>query len=125
MSMMDRLFNKKRKKSPEPPPQGGLPGISTNIAGPVSYQAESNISPGGRESRPYQDLEADLADLIVSLDEGSGEGSLTVFQDRIGEGQEPPASGAWTSGVLSGGTEHKNDPTSKCSWSLRLGPMFM
>ena len=49
---MNRLFSNKRKKSPEPFPQGIFPTIPTDIvAGPVSYQTQSNIGPEGGQTR--------------------------------------------------------------------------
>ena len=48
---MNRLSNKKRKKSSESFPQATFPEISTDIiAGPVSHQARSNV---GLEGEPY------------------------------------------------------------------------
>ena len=56
ITKMNHLFNKKRKKSPEPPPQGGYPGFPPNIAAPVRHQSGPNIGPKGGESRSYQGL---------------------------------------------------------------------
>jgi len=54
--MMNHLFNRKRKNSPEPFPQVVSPGTLLNAAaGPVNHQAESTAGPGGGESRSYQD----------------------------------------------------------------------
>ena len=38
-----------------------------------------------------------------------------MFQDRMDEDQELPASETWTSSVGIGGTGRGNDPTSECS----------
>jgi len=51
---MDRFFNKKRKKSPEPPQK---PGTST-VTGP-GFRAGVDTDPKGRRSCSYQDLEID------------------------------------------------------------------
>ena len=110
---MNRLFNKKRKKSPE---SSSLPGIPTNaVAGSVSHQVGLNIRPEGANSLSCQYPEADSPDPIVSLDERGGGESRVAFQDRMDEDQELPASEAWTSGVVIDGTERGDDPTSKCS----------
>ena len=53
--------------------------------------------------------------MAVSLDGRSGGDSRIVFQDRMDEDQELPASETWTSGVVIGGTGRGNDPTSECS----------
>ena len=89
---MSRFSSDKRKKSPEPFPQGILPKTSVDIAaGSVRYQAQSNINPEGGQTRSYQGSEVDRPDLTVILDNRSGEGSWIVFQDRIDEDQELPA----------------------------------
>jgi len=47
-----RFFNNKRKRSSEPSPQGIFPTVPTDIAaGPVGYQAQSNIGPEGGHTR--------------------------------------------------------------------------
>ena len=114
ITMMNRLFKNKRKKSPEPSPQGISSGTSTNVAaGPVSHQAGSYIRPEGEQSS-YQDLEVDWPDLTMALDEGSGGGLQILSQDRMDIDQELPASGGVTSGAAIGGTGHRNNPTSEC-----------
>jgi len=47
---MDRFFNKKRKKSPEPPQQ---PGVFTNIVSGPGLRVEMDIDPSGGRSRSY------------------------------------------------------------------------
>ena len=112
---MKRFFNNKRKKSPESSPQGTFPTIPTDIAaGLVSYQAQSNIGPEGGQIRSNQRPEVDRPDLTVALDHRSGEGSGIVFRDGMDGDQEPFASVASTSGVVIGGTEHRNNHTSEC-----------
>ena len=51
---ISKLLNKKRKKSPEPLPEGGLPGTPLNIAAAAIHQTESRIGPEGGEFRSYQ-----------------------------------------------------------------------
>ena len=58
-TMMNRLFNNKRKKSPELPHPDST-GIPTNVAaGRVSYDAQSNIGLEGGRNRSYQDPRVD------------------------------------------------------------------
>ena len=112
--MMNHLFKNKRKKSPEPSPQGISPGTSTDVAaGLVSHQEGSYIGPEGEQSS-YQDLEVDWPDLTMALDEGSGGGSQILSQDRMDIDQELPALGGVTSGAAISGTGHRNNPTSEC-----------
>jgi len=112
---MNRLFKNKRKQSPDPSPQGTSPGILAGIAaGPVSHQAQSNIGLEGGRARSYQDLETDRTDLTVALGEGSSGGSQIVFQDSMDEDQGLPASVTSTFGAMIGGTENRNNRTSKC-----------
>ena len=112
---MNRLFNNKRKKPPESFPQGILPTITTDIAaGPVSYQAQSNIGPEGGQTRSNRGPEVDRPDITLALDDRTGGGPGIVFQDRMDEDQEPPVSVASTSGVVIGGTECRNRRTGEC-----------
>jgi len=117
---MSRFFSNKRKKSPEPSPQGILPIITTDIAtGPVRYQAQSNIGPEGGQTRSDQGPEVDRPDLTVALDDRTGRGSRIDFQDRMDEDQELPTLVASTSAVMIGGTERRNNRTSAsdpCDW---------
>jgi len=117
---MNRFFSNKRKKSPEPSPQGILPTIPTDTATePVRYQVQSNIGPEGGQTRSDQGPEVDLHDLTVVLDDRTSGGSRIVFKDRMDEDQELPASVASTSGVVIGGTERRNNRTSasdSCDW---------
>jgi len=49
---MNRLFDKKSKKSPKPPRQHIASGIPTNIAiGPLGFRAELDIDPKGDSIR--------------------------------------------------------------------------
>ena len=118
---MNRLFNSKRKKSPE---HSQPDSFTTDVAaGPVSYQAQSNIGPVGGQSRSYQDPSVDRPDLTTALDERSGGGSQIDFQDRMDEDQELPVLEAWASGAAIDGAARRHNPTSECSWSPRLTPM--
>jgi len=112
--LFKNLFKKKRKQSPEPPPQGTSPGVPIDTAaGPVSYQPLPNISLEGGQTRSHQDLVADRPDLTVALDQRSSGSSRIGFQDSMGEDQELPTSVAWTSGIAIGGTENRNNRTSE------------
>jgi len=117
---MSRFFSNKRKKSPQPFPQGILPTITTDTAaGPVRYQVQSNTGPEGGQTRSDRGPEVDRPDLTVALDDRTGGGSRIGFQDRMDEDQELPASVASTSGVVIGGTERRNNRTSAsdtCDW---------
>jgi len=109
---MDRFFNRKRKKSPEPPQQLG---ISTGtITGP-GFRAGMDIDPKGGRNRSYQDLEVDRVDLTMILDERDSRGPRVVFQDESGGGQNIPAPGASTFGVLDVDSGHGSDPIGRCS----------
>jgi len=119
-TQMNRLFNKKRKKSPRPPQQ---PGASTNtVAGP-EFRAETDIDPkGGRGS--YQDLEVDRVDLTTILGERDSKGTRIVSQDKSGGGRDLPTPEASVSGVVDAGIGRGNDPTSECFLSLPFGSIF-
>jgi len=118
---MDRLFNKKRKKSPKPPQQ---PGVSTNtVAGP-GFRAEMDIGPEGGQNFSYQDLGVDSADLTTILGERDSNGMQIVSQDKSGGGQDLPPPEASTSGVVDAGIGHGNDPMSECFQSLSFEPIL-
>jgi len=51
----------------------------------------------------------------VALDIRDGVGPNIVFEDRMDEDQELPASEARTSGVAIGGSDYRNKPTSEYS----------
>ena len=110
---MNHLF--KRKKSPEPSPQESLSEIPANtVAGPANHQLQSDPGLESGRTRSSQNREVNRLDLTVALDERSGGGSQIAFQNRMDEDQEHPASGAWTSGVMAGASEYRNNPTSEC-----------
>ena len=105
---MNRLFKNKREKPPGP-----FPTVPANIAaGPVSYQARSNISPEGGRTHSGQGPEADQPDLTVALDDRTGGVSQIVFQERMDEEGELHASVASISGTVVDGTERGNSRTS-------------
>jgi len=109
---MDRWFNKKPKKSPEPPQQLG---ISTNtIAGP-GFLAEMGTDPKGRPSCSYLDPEVDHVDLATMPGDRDGRGPQIAFQDGSGRSQDLPAPGVSTSDVVDPGTGRGDDPISECS----------
>ena len=52
---MNRLFNRKRKKKPEPPQQPNFPGVPTNTAaGTSGLQEVEGVGPEGEQSLDYQ-----------------------------------------------------------------------
>jgi len=111
---MDRWFNKKRKKSSEPPQQLG---ISTNTVVGPEFLAEMDIDPNGRPSCSFQDPEVDQVDLATTPGERDGRGPRTSLQDKSGGSQDLPAPGVSTSGVVDPGAGHGNDRISECSES--------
>ena len=109
---MSRFFRNKRKKSPEPSPQGIIPTITTDTAvGPVRYQVQSNIGPEGGQTRSYRDPGVDRPDRTVALDGRTGGGSRIYYQDRMDQDQKLPASVASTSAVVIRGTGRRNNRT--------------
>ena len=117
---MSRFLSNKRKKLPQPSPQGILPTITADIAaGPVRYQVQSNIGPEGGQTRSYQGPGVDRPDRTVALDGRTGGGSRIGFQGSMDQDQKLPASVASTSAVVIGGTERKHNRTSapdSCDW---------
>ena len=109
---MNRLFKNKRKKPPE-----SFPAILVNIAaGPVIYQARSNIGPEDGQTRSNQGPQplVDQPDITLALEDRTSGGSQIVFRDKVDEEGEFHASVASTSGVVVGGTERRNSRTSEC-----------
>jgi len=118
---MDRIFNKKRKKSPKPPQQLG---VSTNtVAGP-GFLAKTDIDLKGDQDYSYQDLEVDRVDLTTMLGERGSRGTRIVSQDKSGGGQDLPAPEASTSGVIDTGIGRGNDPKNEGFRSLSFGPIL-
>ncbi|KAF9646613.1 WD40 repeat-like protein [Thelephora ganbajun] len=98
---MDHLSDKKRKKSLEPSPQHISFGTPTDVADrPLRSREELDIGPddGRRNKRPR-----------------------IIFQDNSGEGKELPVPEVSTSGVVVGGTDHRNDPTRENATDTREG----
>jgi len=112
---MDRFLNKKRKKSPEPPQQSGIP--TSTVAGP-GFPAEMDIDPRGRRSCSYQDL-GEIP--IVTLGEEDSRDPRIISQGG-GRGWGLPAPEASASGVLDADVGGGNGLTSECSRSQRFGP---
>ncbi|KAF9643302.1 hypothetical protein BDM02DRAFT_3273116 [Thelephora ganbajun] len=57
---------------------------------------------------------------MVGLDERSNKRTRSIFEDDSGEDEEFPVPEVSTSGVVAGGTEHRNNPTSAsdlCGWT--------
>ena len=52
---MKRLFNRKRKKNPEPPQQPNFPGVPTNpAAGTSGLQQVEGVDPEGEQRLDYR-----------------------------------------------------------------------
>lgn len=110
---MDRLFDKKSKKSRKTAKRHISLGIPTNIAaGPLGFRAELDIEPKG-ESRSYRDLE-NQPDSTVTPDKNDTRASRIVFQDKKREDQGHSAPGTSAAGAVVCGGEHGDDPTSEC-----------
>ena len=115
---MKHLLNKaNRKESPKPPRQPIRPEEPADIAaGPRYFRAEvDDVTPDGGQNLSYKGLEADPADLTVPPGEGGKMGLQMAFQDRTGEDQELPASGASTSTIAIGDDGYRSQPASKYS----------
>ncbi|KAF9644990.1 hypothetical protein BDM02DRAFT_3121009 [Thelephora ganbajun] len=98
---MNRLFDKKRKKSPKPSPKPNFLGIHINVAAePLGFRAGLDTSPD---------------------DERGNKRSRIVFQDNSSEDKVPPPSEASISGVAIGGTEPRNDPVRETTTDTREG----
>ena len=114
---MDRLFDKKSKKSRKTAKRHISLGIPTNIAaGPLGFRAELDANPIGNRSRSRHGLTTDRSDSsITMLDENNPGPSRIVFHKKSeGKGLHAPETST-PGGVIDGGTEHRNDPASECS----------
>ena len=110
---MDRLFEKKSKKSHKSAQRHVSLGIPTNIAaGPLGFRAELDIGPKG-ERRSHRDSES-RPDSTVTPDENDTRVSRIVFKDKKREDQGLPARGTSTAGVVVGGGGHGDGPPSEC-----------
>ncbi|KAF9646631.1 hypothetical protein BDM02DRAFT_2987132 [Thelephora ganbajun] len=119
---MRRLFGKKSKKSAKPSPKPISLGITTDVAaGPLRSREEPGIVPDGEQIRFYHDLELNRPDSMVILGERNNVDSRIIFQDNSSEGKDLPVPEASTSGVVVGGTEHRNDPTGENAADIREG----
>jgi len=117
---MDRLLSKKSKKLLKYSQRDIFPGILTNTAvGPLGFQVELNIAPGGERNRFYRDQDANWTDSTMAPDEENGGGSRIVFQGKTNENQEPPAPETSTTGAMGvGDADHRRGPPSECFRSL-------
>ncbi|KAF9646357.1 hypothetical protein BDM02DRAFT_247609 [Thelephora ganbajun] len=92
--LLNRLFDKKPKKSPKPSQKRNSLGSPPSVAtGPLRSREELDISPDAKRS---------------------SRSSLIVSQGNSRESKELPAPEASTSGVAVGGTDDRSDPTSEC-----------
>ena len=108
---MDRLFDKKSKKSSKLSRNHIFLGIPTNIAaGPLGFRAELGADPKGEQRRSCHDFEADGPDLTVALDEKTLGSSRIVFHDNKSRDQVLPAPETSTPADETDGTEDENDP---------------
>ena len=115
---MDRLFNRKPKKSLKSPQRHITLGIPTNIAaGPLGFRADLDAGSTGEQDRPYHDSEADGPDPTAAPDEKDIKAQRIVFQEKESEGQGSTATGVSTSDAVVGGIEHLDDATSECFFS--------
>ena len=112
---MDRLFDKKSKKSLKISQQHTSLGIPANIAvGPLGFRADLDIGPKGEQGRSYHVLDADWLNLTVVLDEEDTRVSRIVFRENKGKGRALPAPETSTPGAVVGGDEQKTGPISEC-----------
>jgi hypothetical protein len=112
--MMNRLFDKKPKKSPKLTQRDIFLGIPTNIAaGLLGFQADLDIGPEGEQNRASRDLEVDSTDSTVALDEESTRGPRIVLQGKTSEDQELPAPETSIPSAVVGDTDHGCGPSGK------------
>jgi len=107
---MDRLFDKKSKKSLKSSRRHISLGIPVNTAvGPLGFQAELDIDPKGEQGFSYRDLDADRSDSsTVTPDEGDTRASRIVFRDKKKEDQGLTVAETSTTGAVVGGVDHGN-----------------
>ena len=105
ITSMRSLFKKiKREKSPKPPQQPTLPGKPVDIAaGPPGFRAELEDNSDGGRRLSTQIPEVDSPDPAILPNEGGRVGPRILFQDGMDANQQPPASGAPISDVVTSG----------------------
>ena len=123
---MNRLFDKKPKKSFKSSQRHISLGIPTNIAaGPLGFRAELDFDPKGEQSRSRHDLEVDGTDLSAILDEKGVGASQIIFRDGKSEDHGLAVTDVLATGSTVSSIEHGSDPTSEHFSSLLSQPMFM
>ena len=111
---MNRLFDKKPKKSLKSSQRHASLGIPTNIAvGPLGFQAELDTDSQGQQSRSCRDLEVDGPDLTAILDDKDPRASRIVFHDKKSEDQGSAVTNVLATGSVVKSSEQGGDPTSK------------
>jgi len=110
---MDRLFNKKSKKSLKSSRRHLSLGVPTNTAvGPVGFRAELDIGPKGEQVLSYRKLEVDRSDSsTVITDEGEVRTSRIVFHNRKSEDQGFTVAETSATGAVVGRVDHGNGHT--------------
>ena len=107
-TQMDRLFNKKRKKTPQPSHQPIASDVDTSTApGPNGLQTEQIAHSEGRKSSYCRDPETARTDLAVAAGGGNRVDPWIARQDGVEE--------LWTSVPEIGSTGHEVKPAGKCS----------
>ena len=113
-TLMDRLFNKKPKKSLDPSKRHVSLGIPTNIAvGPLGFRAELDVDPKGEQGCSPHNMGADRTDSTAALDENGTRVSRIVFHDKKSEDQELPTPETSNHGAVVGGDQHAGFPISE------------
>ena len=122
---MNRLFNKKSKKSLKSHISLGILPINV-AAGPLGLRAELDIGSKGEQGRLYHDpAEVDGPDLtVVPGVNGTGASRIVLLQENESEYQPPPAPEPLAPGPAID-TEHENNPTSEHSQLLPSRAVFM
>ena len=122
---MNRLFDKKSKKSIKSSQRHVSLGIPTNIAvGPLGFQAELDTDSQGQQSRSCRDLEVDGPDLTAILDDKDPRASRIVFHSKKSGDQGSAVTDVLATGSVVNSNEH-GDPTSEDTRSLSSRLMFM
>jgi len=114
---MDRLFDKKSKKTLKSSRRHISLGIPANTAvGPLGFRAELDIGPKGEMGLSHRNLAADRSDSsTVTLDKGDTRASRIVFNDKRDGDQGGIAPETSAAGAVVGEDERGNDHTGEYS----------
>ena len=111
---MNRLFDKKPKKSLKSSQRHVSLGIPTNIAvGPLGFRAELDVDSEGEQSRPCNDLEVDGPDLTAILDDKDPRASRIVFHGKKSGDQGSAVTDVLPADSVVNNNEQGGDPTSE------------